>query len=94
MNIAKEKARPGDAVYFHRHVQAGACSKIMKFEARYLKKSSESLRGECCAKKVMGKSKDAGAGHRLFHIVSGTLSCRVWTGHLVFNQFLQRKSAT
>ena len=65
----------------------------MKSEEKYLRRSFESLRGECCAKKVMGKSKDAGADHRLFHIVSGALSCRVWTGHLVFDQFLQRKSA-
>lgn len=43
--------------YFHRHVQAGACSKIMKFEARYLKKSSESLRGECCAEEILKKLK-------------------------------------
>lgn len=88
MNIAKEKARPEMLFYFHRHVQAGACSKIMKFEARYLKKSSESLRGECCAEEILEETKKTATGHGLFHIISGAFPGRIWSCNFIFHQFL------
>lgn len=34
----------------------------MKFEARYLKKSSESLRGECCAEEILEETKKTATG--------------------------------
>ena len=88
MNIAKEKQDREMLFYFHRHVQAGACSKIMKFEARYLKKSSESLRGECCAEEILEETKKTATGHGLFYIIPGAFPGRIWSCNFIFHQFL------
>lgn len=60
----------------------------MKSEEKYLRRLSESLRGECRAEKVMERSEDEGAGDRLLDIVSGAVPCGIRTGYFVFHQFL------